>query len=229
MTRVNRTHLRSFKTAAAMPALTASELSAIQPIPRRPESEYLDPLDTIWIDALERMGLRVVFANGVYADYDGKGTLAIGTPRNLDPDDCVAQIVFHEICHWLVEGEESVKQVNWGVINTTLRDLGREYASLRVQAALAEPHGLRRFLANTTDHRAYYDALPDDPFALSDDGTAELAEIAMARASNAPWAPALQHALAATQTIVAAAAPSARPPSSYCLYEPPPERRSLGS
>lgn len=220
MTRVNHGHSSPPEPAVAMQEHAASRLSAIRPEPRHPESEYLDPLDTIWIRAIEKMGLRVVFANGVYADYDGEGTLAIGTARNLDPDDCVAQIIFHEICHWLVEGEDSVDRVNWGMVNTTLRDLDREYASLRVQAALAEPFGLRRFLANTTDHRAYYDALPADPFALSDDGTAELAEVATARASEPPWAPALQDVLAATQTIVAAAAGSALPPSLYCLYEP---------
>ncbi len=199
---------------------TASELSAIRPEPRRSEAEYLDPLDTVWIRAIERMGLSVVFANGVYAHYDGRGTLAIGTERNLDADDCVAQIIFHEICHWLVEGRESVDEVNWGLINTTLRDLSRENASLRVQAALAEPFGLRRFLANTTDHRAYYDALPADPFASSDDGSTELATAAMARASEAPWSPALGDALDATRTIVAAAARYASPPSLYCSYDP---------
>lgn len=200
---------------------SARELSSIRPVPRRPECEYLDPLDTVWIRALEQMGLRVVFAHGAYAHYDGAGTLAIGTPRNLDPDDCVAQLIFHEVCHWLVEGHESMDEVNWGLINTTLRDLARENASLRVQAALSAPFGLRRFLANTTDHRAYYDALPEDPFALSDDGSAELARAAMNRATEAPWAQPLQRALTATETIVAAAAPSAVPPSVYCLYDAP--------
>ncbi len=198
----------------------ASELSAILPVPRRAEHEYLDPLDTIWIRAAETMGLKVVFSSSAYADFDGKGTLSIGTTRILDADDCVAQIIFHEICHWLVEGENSVHEVNWGVINTSLRDLSREYASLRLQAALAAPFGLRRFLANTTDHRAYYDALPCDPFAASDDGSAELAVVGLQRSSHAPWAPALGNALSATQKIVEATAPYALPPSLYCLYEP---------
>ncbi len=200
---------------------TAAQLSAIVPVARRPEYEYLDALDIVWIRAAQEMGLAVVYANGVYADYDGTGTLAIGTARNLDPDDCTAQIIFHEICHWLVEGKDSARQINWGVTNTTLRDLDREYASLRVQAVLAEPFGLRRFMANTTDHRAYYDALPEDPLSLCDDGTAELARVGIARATESPWNPALHNALAATQAIVAATAPHAAPPSLYCLYEPP--------
>lgn len=195
-------------------------LSAIRPVRRLPQSEYLDPLDVIWIRALERMGIAVVSAHGVYAHYDGAGTLAIGTERNLDADDCVAQIAYHEICHWLIEGEASRHWVNWGLVNDSLRDLPRENASLRVQAALAAPYGLRRVLANTTDHRAYYDALPEDPFVPSADGSTELALEAMARAEQAPWAPALQDALAATERIVAAVAPHARPPSLYCLYEP---------
>ncbi|MCP4446740.1 MAG: hypothetical protein GY811_15540 [Myxococcales bacterium] len=201
--------------------IAASELSSIVPVPRQAQHEYLDPLDTIWIRAMERMGIRVVFSSSAYADYDGKGTLAIGTTRILDSDDCVAQIVLHEICHWLVEGKESAGEVNWGVVNTSLRDLAREYASLRLQAALAAPLGLRRFLANTTDHRAYYDALPEDPFAASDDGSAELAKVALERVTESPWAPALADALSATQTIVATTAPSASPPSLYCLYDPP--------
>lgn len=201
-------------------AISASELSAILPVQRLPKSEYLDPLETIWVRALEKLGIKVVFSTGAYADLDGKGTLSIGTTRNLDPDDCVAQIIFHEICHWLIEGIDSVHKVNWGVVNTSLADLDREYATLRLQAALAEPYGLRKFLANTTDHRAYYDALPKDPFAQSNDGTAQLARVGLARASSPPWAPVLQQALAATQAIVAATASMALPPSLYCLYEP---------
>lgn len=200
--------------------LSAPELSAILPVSRQAQHEYLDPLDTIWIRAIEMMGLKVVFSSSAYADFDGRGTLAIGTTRILDSDDCVAQIVFHEICHWLVEGEDSVHEVNWGVTNTSLRDLKREYASLRLQAALAAPFGLRAFLANTTDHRAYYDALPKNPFAASDDGSAELAQIGLQRSTESPWAPALGNALSATQKIVAATAPSALPPSLYCLYDP---------
>lgn len=198
-------------------AIPPSELSKILPVPRRPEHEYLDPLDLIWIRTAERMGLEVVLTHGAYADYDGKGRLAIGTTRNLDPDDCVAQIVFHEICHWLVEGEDSARQVNWGVTNTSLRDLDREYASLRVQAALAERYGLRRFLANTTDHRAYYDALPDDPMLPVEDETSRLARVALARTNRPPWAPALAEALEATGTIVAVTRPFAQPPSLFAL------------
>lgn len=197
------------------------DLASIRPEPRRAEHVYRDPLDEVWIHALARMGIRVVRTDTVFADYDGNGVLAIGTSRVLDADDCVAQIVFHEICHWLVEGADSVRLENWGLDNQTLRDLGRENASLRVQAALAAPHGLRRFLANTTDHRAYYDALPEDPMTQDDDGTVALARTAIARADQPPWAPALADALTATAAIVRAVLPSATPPSLYASYAPP--------
>lgn len=196
------------------------DLSTIRPEPRRPERRYRDPLDEVWIRAAERMGLRVVRSDAVHADYDGQGTLAVGTARVLDPDDCLAQIIFHEVCHWLVEGRESVGLENWGLCNQTLRDLSRENASLRVQAALALPYGLRGFLANTTDHRAYYDALPADPLARDEDHTVALAQLALARADEPPWAPALRRALEATAAIVAAVAPVAEPVSLYAAFEP---------
>ena len=199
---------------------TRVDLSAIRPQRRHPEHQYRDPLDDVWIRAVERMGLRVVRTDEAYADYDGKGTIAIGPSRVLDPDDCLAQILFHEICHWLVEGFEGICKENWGLCNQTLRDLGRENASLRVQAALAEPHGLRWVLANTTDHRAYYDALPADPLAQDDDDTVGLSWIALARAEHGPWAPWLGRALEATGVIVAAVHAGAAPPSLFARFEP---------
>lgn len=193
----------------------AVDLAQIVPTPRRPTFQYRDPLEEVWIRAAERMGLRVVRADGAYADYDGRGTLAIGSAQILDPDDCVAQIIFHEVCHWLVEGVDAMHLVNWGLANDSLVDLARENASLRVQAVLAAQHGLRRFLANTTDHRAYYDALPTDPLTQDDDNTVALARTALARADEAPWRGPLRHALAATAAIVQAAAPTATFPSLY--------------
>lgn len=185
------------------------DLASVVPVHRRPIHTYRDPLEIVWIGAAERMGLRVTRTDRAYADFDGRGTLAIGVPTVLDPDDCVAQMVFHEICHWLVEGEDSVRLENWGLSNESLVHLDRENASLRVQAALAERHGLRAFLANTTDHRAYYDSLPEDPLTQDDDGTVSLARQALARAEEAPWAPVLEEALAATAAIVGATRPFA--------------------
>ncbi|TNF37246.1 MAG: hypothetical protein EP329_03630, partial [Deltaproteobacteria bacterium] len=193
----------------AFPCTEPSELSNIVPVPRQAAYEYIDPLDGIWIWALARMGVTVVRSAAGYAHMYGNRMLGIAPDRMLDPDDSIAQMALHEICHWLVEGAESIELPNFGLTNESLRDLDREYASLRVQAALSEPWGLRRFLANTTDHRAYYDALPEDPLAPYTDPTSRLARIALARAEREPWAPALQQALAATAAIVAATKPLA--------------------
>lgn len=189
------------------------------PVPRQPTHVYRDPLELIWVTAADRMGLRVARTEAAYADYDGRGTLAIGVPAILDPDDCLAQMIFHEVCHWLVEGKDSAALENWGVSNESLVHLDRENASLRVQAVLAARYGLRAFLANTTDHRAYYDALPADPLTQDDDDTVELARAALARAEEPPFAPALQQALAATAAIVAATRPLASPSSLFSRFE----------
>jgi hypothetical protein len=200
--------------------MSTTDLSSIVPVRRRPVHVYRDPLELVWVGAAERMGLRITRTDVAYADYDGRGVLAIGAPSILDPDDCLAQMIFHEICHWLVEGAESFALENWGLSNESLVHLGRENASLRVQAALADRHGLRGVLANTTDHRAYYDALPADPLTQDDDGTVELARAALRRAEEPPWAPALEEALAATAAIVKATRPFADGPSLFTRLEP---------
>ena len=71
---------------------------------------------------------------------------------------------------------------------------------MRLQAALLAPHGLRRFLAVTTDWRSVYDALPSDPLV----GEAEevmLAKRGYERATQGPWASVLGEALEATAAL----------------------------
>ncbi len=150
------------------------------------------------------MGLCLTRSSEVYASVDGAGTLALGTPETLDPDDCIAQMVLHELCHWLVEGPASFGCVDWGLDNGSARDLTREHACLRVQAALTGGHGLRRVLAPTTDHRAFYDGLGADPLSGADPSV-PLARAALSRATEPPWAPHLEQALRATATVVRAA------------------------
>lgn len=162
---------------------------------------YLDPLEAIWRVAAQRIGLRVERTADVFAASDGAGTLWIGTRETLDADDSVAQIVLHELCHALVEGEASLGRPDWGLDNRTARDTPREHACLRVQAHLAAGHGLRAFLAPTTEHRPYYDALPADPLA-GDEPAAGAAHAAADRAERPPFAPHLAEALAATAAIV---------------------------
>jgi len=167
---------------------------------------YRDPLDVVWTEAAGRIGLSIERSDACYASTDGRGTLRIGTEAELDADDCLAQMVFHELCHSLIEGPESFEQVDWDLDNVSTRDLGREHACLRLQALLAAPYGLRQILAPTTDHRAFYDALPEDPLSPRDDPTVVLARAGAARATRPPWAPHLSKALAATRVIAEAVA-----------------------
>ncbi len=195
---------------------------------RRITHRYVDPLDALWLQAAHAMGLRVVRDAEVFAATDGRGTLRLGTPETLGPDDCVAQMVFHEICHWLVEGEAARRLPDWGLDNVTDRDLWREEATLRLQAALLRPHGLRWVLAPTTDHRPRYDALPADPAEGAEPRVAERLALALRRARRPPWAPHLQRALRATADIarllrtVGADRSVEGPPSLWERYEPPP-------
>ena len=169
-------------------------------MPRAVTHRYEDPLDRIWISCAEKVGLRVVRDPGAFATTDGAGTLAIATKEGLDADDCLAQMIFHELCHSLVQGPRSLLQRDWGLDNETERDEVREHACLRVQALLLRPLGLRRALGPTTDFRAYYDALPPDPMEGSDASVA-LARAAASRVTQAPWSPHLEAALRATAAI----------------------------
>jgi hypothetical protein len=165
---------------------------------------YRDPLDVVWTEAARRIGLTIERTHGAYASSDGRGTLSIGARATLDADDCLAQMVFHELCHSLVQGPESFQRVDWDLENVTDEDLVREHACLRLQAALAAPLGLRRILAPTTEHRAFYDALPPDPFRPADDEAVILARRGAARMSRPPWGPHLENALLATRRIAEA-------------------------
>src|SRR5690606_5187482 len=136
-----------------------------------------------------------------YASTDGAGTLTVSDRSGMDADDCLAQMILHEICHFLVAGPSSIHFIDWGLDNEGTRDEVLEHATLRLQAALLEPLGLRRVLAPTTDFRAYYDALPPDPFSERD--PAEREAIIRARAGffrrlQRPCHPHLEQALAAT-------------------------------
>jgi hypothetical protein len=181
---------------------------------------YRDPLDEIWLGLAARLGLLVERAPDAYAKVD-RGVLTIGTPETLDRDDCLAQMILHELCHALVEGEGAWTAPDWGLDNTSERDRPREEACLRTQAALLRPHGLRRVLAPTTDYRAFYDALPEDPLWPRAEATCVLARLALARAARPPVAPHLEAALAATAAIVRAARPFAAAGSILAAIDDP--------
>ena len=207
---------------------------------RQVRHRYQDPLDQVWLETARRIGLRVTRTPGAYATTDGRGTLLIGEQAALDPDDCLAQMIFHELCHSLVEGPEAFSRPDWGLDNAGARDdVPREHACLRLQATLAAEHGLRRVFAPTTDFRAFYDALGPDPLMPRGEPSVILAIHGLRRARVSPWAPHLEDALRATATIArqaaafAPAGPAAREtapalPALWQLVDPEPPRHAAG-
>ncbi len=176
----------------------------MQTLVRKIEKTYTDPLSLVWIDAAARMGMRIERSDEVNASWNGDGILTIGTPETLDPDDCLAQMVFHEVCHALCEGPESLHQLDWGLDNFDPAKKVHEHACLRLQAALADQYGMRSFFASTTMFREYYDRLPAEPLATDDDPAIALAKVGWERARNGPWATALGEALRRTAQIASA-------------------------
>ena len=171
---------------------------------RNVQAHYQDPSDALWLQAAARLGLEVVRSAEAYASYDGQGTLTLASAEYLDPDDCLAQMIFHELCHLLVSGEAARGLADWGVDNTSAKDLVYEYATNRLQAALAQGYGLRRFMAVTTVWRGYYDALPHDPLTPEHDAAARLARAGLERARHEPYRTVLHQALAATAQLAEA-------------------------
>ncbi len=171
---------------------------------RKIEKTYDDPLSLVWIDAARRMGMRIERSSEVNASWNGAGVLTIGTAPTLDPDDSLAQMILHEVCHALCEGPDSLHQLDWGLANNPAKKF-REHGCLRLQAALADQHNMRSFFASTTMFRDYYDQLPDDPLAVPSDESerpaVELAQAGWQRAKSGPWSAPLHDALARTAEI----------------------------
>jgi hypothetical protein len=175
--------------------------------------QYQDPIDAIWIATAGKLGIEVRRGDGAYASYDGKGVLTIAQDAQLDADDSLAQMILHELCHALVSGPDAAQHVDWGLENVDRRDLVREHACHRLQAALCDRHGLRSLFAVTTEHRPYWDALPTDPLAGAADPAIELARAAYRGARSGRWGQVLDAALAATARIADVARPFVEPSS----------------
>jgi hypothetical protein len=165
------------------------------------EHRYQDPLDLIWLACARELDIDVVRSGEVYACFDGERVLTLSSHEHFDADDSLAQLIFHELCHALVAGERGQGQVDWGMENVDARDLTQEHACHRVQSALADRHGLRDFFAVTTEHRAYWDALPIDALGPADDPAIPLAREAFERATQGRWAAPLERALARTAAL----------------------------
>jgi Fe-S-cluster containining protein len=172
-------------------------------VAREVTHRYVDPLSEVWLGTATRVGLRVERSAHAYASTDGAGTLVIGSAETLDADDSLAQMIFHELCHSLVQGEASFAQSDWGLDNETDRDSWREQATLRLQRVLAARYGLAAFFAPTTEYRAFWDAMAGDPLADRRDVSVVYAITALRRVATPPWGPAVEDALAATAAIVA--------------------------
>jgi hypothetical protein len=192
---------------------------------REVSREYRDPVDVIWLETARRLGFGVERSRASYASYDGRGTITLGSADDLDADDHLGQMLLHEFCHALVQGPDALCAVDWG-LSIEGYDAVEEYATHRVQAALADGHGLREFFAVTTDWRPYFDALPADPFAPNpsiadaalDQAAIERARAAWARALTPPWHEPLQEALSATAAVARATAPFARGASLWTAF-----------
>ena len=200
---------------------------------------YEDPVALIWRVALERLGFRLGRSNEVHASYDGRGTLWIGHEDLLDADDHLGQMIFHELCHALVEGDLGAKAPDWGLDNTRPGTSWREHACLRTQAALAGEFGLRAFMAPTTDYRlSFWDKLADnplDPVAGDPEKSIVAARLALRRFTTPRWQGPLGDALGQTaalaRTLQALENPTGKNATATTLWhrvEPPPARHPAG-
>src|SRR4051794_9991985 len=164
-------------------------------------------IDEIWRRAAAGIGFAVARTADAYATSDGQGVIAIGATETLDNDDALAQLVFHELCHAITEGEAALRKPDWGLDNVPAHTV-REHACLRVQAHLSDRFGLRAAMAPTTPYREYYAALPRDPLqGGADDGddAAARALASCARFAASSWRAPIEQALAETAAVIAAA------------------------
>ena len=187
---------------------------------RQIDCQYSDALDVIWTTTAARLGFKVSRSTDVFASSDGKGTIILSTSDEFDPDDSLAQLVFHELCHAIVEGPESWHEKDWGLDNTNDKDIVREHACHRVQAALSQPFGLRRFFGVTTEWRTYYDALPDDPLEIDSDPASHIASAAIQRLKNSSWYTEIEKALSSTARVAEVVQKYSEPNSLWATFEP---------
>src|SRR3954468_5883736 len=160
-------------------------------------------IDEIWRRAVATLGLTLRRTDDAYATSDGRGEIAIGAKEALDGDDALAQLVFHELCHAITEGEASLDQPDWGLDNVP-EHVAREHACLRVRARVSDRFGLRTVMAPTTPYRDYYAALPADPLQRTDDDEDAVARAAAAcaRFDASAWRAPIERALAKTAAAI---------------------------
>lgn len=113
-------------------------------------------VDGLWVGLLEEAGFRLARRSTSYVWYDGAGEVAVAPDDELDADDTLAQIILHELVHFLVQGEAARNEPDWGLDNLTDRDAYLEEAALVMQRRLLAVWGLESVLVPTTDFRPYY-------------------------------------------------------------------------
>ncbi len=169
------------------------------------QSRYVDPCELIWLSTAERLGLHIRRSPLVFSATDGSGRLQLSTRDDLDADDCLAQMLLHEICHWCTNGEETFQERDWGFALDGPTD-PREHAALRLQAWIADHVGLRTMFGPTGIYRQYYNQIPDDPTAPIDASewektVCEFAKAAIDRIQLKPWHPHVLEAMRATARL----------------------------
>lgn len=148
----------------------------------------LRTLDDAWTAFLHQLGARLHRTDDCFVAWIGtEPTLWVAHDHDLDHDDTLAQIILHELCHHWVEGPQSWNEDDWGLNNQTDEDLYREYAALRLQAALLQTPNLRAHLQPTTDHRWFYEALQNAPLDDPVDAATDARSIAAAHQGWARW------------------------------------------
>ena len=189
-----------------------------------------EEIDRFWVNAARELGFAVVRTDTCYASTDGAGTIEIGVRDTLDDEDALAQLLFHELSHAIVQGEENLHRRDWGMDNTTNDDIDREYACLRVQAHLADRFTLRSIMTPTTEVRDYYRALESDPMA-GHDRACDLARVAIESELFARWRPVLDRALALTARALARAGAATGDRDTLCAsgIDPGNQQRAPGA
>jgi hypothetical protein len=142
----------------------SSALPTDLPAGRVEQIALLRRLDAEVVAAAAEFGLRVERAAGSWVSYRAaQRAIVVAPDQELDPDDCLLQIVLHELCHWMVQGPAAVAYDDWGLDNQTADDEACEHAALMLQRTLLAPRALVDVLEPTTEFRAYYRELGFDP------------------------------------------------------------------
>jgi hypothetical protein len=167
---------------------------------RKTSGFYADPVDLIWLSLAKKLGFRIHRSDEAYASFDGEHVLTICTPAEFDEDDCLAQMILHELCHALVGGDKALKTRDWGITSEGEDDLLQEHATHRLQAYLSGVYGLQDMLAVTTEWRSHYDVLGEEPL-KGEEPSVSMAQKGLENARAWRWESPIQRAMKATAEI----------------------------